>query len=178
MPGPLLLILFMGVQGRYFGRWLMPALPELAILAALAAVKLGELVGRSERSRAVLICGFAVLLVAQGLERSVHADRVLARDDTRNLTRQWMVDNIPAGSKVVVEPVVPDAWFTDPGVPRADFAIRQALGQVADRQVDRQRQGAAAARQRGPRGQARGLRAHVAPGTAARSTRAPATAGS
>jgi hypothetical protein len=117
VPGPLLLILFMGVQGRYFGRWLMPALPELAILAALAAVKLGELVGRSERSRAALICGFALLLVAQGLERSVHADRVLARDDTRNLVRDWMVRNIPAGSKVVVEPVVPDAWFTDPGTP-------------------------------------------------------------
>jgi hypothetical protein len=26
-----------------------------------------------------------------------------------------MERNVPAGSKVVVEPIVPDAWFTDPG---------------------------------------------------------------
>ena len=51
----------------------------------------------------------------QGLVFSVHNDHVLARDDTRELAREWLVDNVPMRSKVVVEPVVPDAWAQDTG---------------------------------------------------------------
>jgi hypothetical protein len=40
---------------------------------------------------------------------------VLARADTRQLARDWMVANVPAGSRVVIEPVVPDSWASDPG---------------------------------------------------------------
>jgi hypothetical protein len=40
---------------------------------------------------------------------------VLSRADTRNLTRAWMVAHVPAGSRIVVEPVVPNAWVTDIG---------------------------------------------------------------
>ena len=43
---------------------------------------------------------------------SIHSDRVLARADTRTLTRAWMVAHIPAGAPIVVEPVAPDGWAT------------------------------------------------------------------
>ncbi len=33
------------------------------------------------------------------------------------LARDWMVANIPAGSKIVVEPIAPDQWATDAGHP-------------------------------------------------------------
>jgi hypothetical protein len=51
-----------------------------------------------------------IALCAQGLVYSVHNDQVLSRDDTRQLVRNWMDKNLPRGSKVVVEPVVPDSW--------------------------------------------------------------------
>src|SRR5439155_4038650 len=35
VPAPLLFLGFMGLQGRYFGRWLIPILPILCLLAAL-----------------------------------------------------------------------------------------------------------------------------------------------
>ncbi|MEX0993493.1 MAG: glycosyltransferase family 39 protein [Solirubrobacterales bacterium] len=117
VPWPVVVILFLGLQGRYFGRWLIPALPALAILAALAAVRVAELATSGQRSRTALVSALAIALVAQGLVRSIHVDRVLARDDTRNVLRQRMVRVVPPNSKVVVEPVVPDAWFTDAGRP-------------------------------------------------------------
>ena len=43
---------------------------------------------------------------------------MLSRDDTRGLTRDWLVANVPAGTRIVVEPgVVPDGWAQDIGNP-------------------------------------------------------------
>jgi Dolichyl-phosphate-mannose-protein mannosyltransferase len=114
VPWPIVFTLYMGLQSRYFGRWLLPAFPALALLAAVGAVWVADRV-RVPAWRSAALAALGVALVAQGLVYSVHVDRVLSRDDTRNLARAWMVHNVPAGSKVVVEPVVPDAWFTDPG---------------------------------------------------------------
>jgi hypothetical protein len=44
---------------------------------------------------------------------------VLARADTRNLARDWLVANVPEHSRIVVEPVVPDSWAQDLGHPSA-----------------------------------------------------------
>src|SRR5271166_3895639 len=97
VPAPLLFLAFMGVQGRYFGRWLLPIFPILSLLAAffamaLAAAVLPGLTGASSErrrraARAGLVTVLAVALVSQGLFYSVHSDLVLSRADTRNLTR-------------------------------------------------------------------------------------------
>ena len=125
IPPVLVFLLFMGSQERFFARWLLPAYPLLCLLAAWAAVSgLRALLGRVAllRARPVLAAGLtaglaAVVLGAQGAVLSLHNDRVLAREDTRNAARDWMVANIPEGSKVVVEPVFPDQWASDPGDP-------------------------------------------------------------
>ena len=115
VPWPIVFVLYMGSQDRYFGRWLIPALPAVALLAAVAAVKLVDLLRVSPARRALALGAAAVVLAAQGAAYSVHVDRVLSRDDTRSLARAWMVQNVPAGAKIVVEPIVPEAWFSDPG---------------------------------------------------------------
>ena len=120
VPWPVFFLLYMGLQDRYFGRWLLPALPAIVLLAAFAAVRAADIVRVSARVRALLVAGAAILLAGQGLVYSVHLGRVLSRDDTRNIVREWMVRNVPAGSKIVVEPIVPNAWTTDPGRPPRD----------------------------------------------------------
>ena len=40
VPAPLLFLAFMGLQGRYFGRWLLPIFPILCLLAACFAWQL------------------------------------------------------------------------------------------------------------------------------------------
>ncbi|HKH79694.1 MAG TPA: glycosyltransferase family 39 protein [Solirubrobacteraceae bacterium] len=135
VPAPLLYLAFMGIQGRYFGRWLLPIFPILCLLAALFALGLVDaLVRWASRVRrrsapgadhaadgmggrmgcSPLRVGLTALLVAvllaQGLFYSIHSGKVLARADTRNQTRDWMLAHIPAGAPIVVEPVAPGAW--------------------------------------------------------------------
>ncbi len=40
VPAPLLFLAFMGLQGRYFGRWLLPIFPIVCLLAAFFALQL------------------------------------------------------------------------------------------------------------------------------------------
>jgi hypothetical protein len=118
VPAPLLYLVFMGAQGRYFGRWLLPIFPILCLLAALFALQLAKaLAQRVPRLRTALIALAVLALCAQGVLYSVHSGLVLSRADTRALTRAWMVAHIPAGTPVVVEPVVPDEWVQDVGHP-------------------------------------------------------------
>jgi hypothetical protein len=159
VPAPLLFFAFMGLQGRFFGRWLLPIFPILCLLAGFFALWLaaetarligrrrqppaaegaaleghaGEVVGggRSERrSSRRLQHGLAGLLVvallAQGLLYSVHSGLVLSRADTRNLTRAWLVANVPRGAPIVAEPVSPDEWAREvkPGTSTASNPYR------------------------------------------------------
>jgi Dolichyl-phosphate-mannose-protein mannosyltransferase len=130
VPAALAFLAFMGLQGRYFGRWLLPIFPIMCLLAAGFAVQTARagagLLGRWQLRRdpaarrrdgggvAALRVGLAALLVAallgQGLIYSVHSGLVLASADTRTLTRNWMLTHIAAGSRVVVEPVSPNVW--------------------------------------------------------------------
>jgi hypothetical protein len=139
VPAPLLYMAFMGLQGRYFGRWLLPIFPMLCLLAALFAFQLagagtrlagriwlrvanrrGEIAdagGEAPRGvRAAILILLVVVLLAQGLYYSVHSGMVLARADTRNLTRAWMLAHVPAGAPIVVEPVAPDGWARESGL--------------------------------------------------------------
>jgi hypothetical protein len=132
VPAPLCYLAFMGFQGRYFGRWLLPIFPILCLLAAVFVVQLAAggaglalklWRGHAARDgpgarpawvpwalRAGLTGVLVAVVLAQGLRYSVHSGTVLARADTRNLTRRWMLAHIPPGTPIVVEPVAPDQW--------------------------------------------------------------------
>ncbi|MHB8656912.1 MAG: ArnT family glycosyltransferase [Solirubrobacteraceae bacterium] len=116
LPAPVAFIVFMGGQQRFFGRWLMPIFPLVAMVAAYGSVELVRWLAVRRRVP-VSLAGMlvAILLLTQSIVASVHDDAVLSRPDTRNLTRAWMVGHVPAGAKVVIEPVVPENWATDVG---------------------------------------------------------------
>jgi Dolichyl-phosphate-mannose-protein mannosyltransferase len=143
VPAPLLFLAFMGLQGRYFGRWLMPILPILCLLAAFFILQVGEagvrLVARASSGRSpgsrvagdgirgavaspavriVLVAVLVAVALAQGLLHGIHSGLVLSRADTRNLTRAWMLTHIPRGAAIVAEPISPDEWARErPGAP-------------------------------------------------------------
>jgi 4-amino-4-deoxy-L-arabinose transferase-like glycosyltransferase len=117
LPAPIAFVIFMGGQQRFFGRWLMPIFPIVAILGAYGAVELARWLVRARRLPVALAALLiATLLLGQSLVAVIHDDAALSRPDTRNLARAWMVGHVPAGAKVVIEPVVADNWATDVGV--------------------------------------------------------------
>jgi Dolichyl-phosphate-mannose-protein mannosyltransferase len=131
VPVAVLYLLFLSLQGRYFGRWLLPIFPIACLLAASFALDTAAWAsrraariraGRPHRTAVAFTALAVVALTAQGLVYSVHSGLVLSRADTRNLARAWVVKNIPAGARIVVEPVVPNAWLNDTGGLGADHA--------------------------------------------------------
>jgi hypothetical protein len=137
VPAALAFLAFMSLQGRYYGRWLLPMLPILCLLAAYFAQQAADAgarllghrrarepdtggpppaVGAPDAGvpavRLALSTVLATALLAQGLVYSVHSGAVLARADTRTRTREWMLAHIPAGAPIVVEPVSPNGWGT------------------------------------------------------------------
>jgi hypothetical protein len=119
VPAIILFLAFMGSQGRFFGRWLMPVFPLVCLLAAYAAFRAVDALGANRPAlRPTLVTVAVVALCVQGVLFSLHAGLVLSREDTRNLTRGWFARNVPATAKIVVEPgVVPDGWAQDIGRP-------------------------------------------------------------
>ena len=117
VPAVVVFLIFMGSQDRFFARWLLPVFPLLCLLAAWGAVALADRVTSRPGPRSAVAGALGIALCAQGLIFSVHNGTVLAAADTRSLVRDWMRVNVPEGSKVVVEPVFPDQWATDPGNP-------------------------------------------------------------
>jgi hypothetical protein len=117
IPAVIIFLLFMGSQGRYFGRWLMPVLPLLCLLSAYAVLRAADSLTKLTvpEMRPTFVALAVVALCGQAVVHSVHSGLVLSREDTRNAARNWLVANVPIGSHIVVEPVVPDQWAQDVG---------------------------------------------------------------
>ena len=101
VPAPIAYIAFMGSQVRFFGRWILPIAPMVALLAGVGALAIATFLLRSpvkaRRPRALAV--LFVILCAQGMVYSWHSTRELGRADTRTITRQWMFDHIPTGRR-------------------------------------------------------------------------------
>lgn len=122
VPPSLIFLIFMNVYVRHFGRWLLPILPIICLLAAYGGFELIRYAGRPGRRWELGVTAVVVAaLCGQGLAYSLHSDVVLSRPYTPALARDWMVAHIPAGAGVLVEPIVPANWVQsfprDPSAP-------------------------------------------------------------
>ena len=127
---PLALFVYLSAQSRYFGRWLLPAYPALAMLAAAAIGRAGELVARTTTLKGdrpglgrhtrpypgqliggVVITALTAAVLIQPLAADVRSAQVLGRDDTRQQARDWIEGHYPPELRASVEPAVPGRWF-------------------------------------------------------------------
>jgi 4-amino-4-deoxy-L-arabinose transferase-like glycosyltransferase len=105
--------LYMGSQSRFYARWMLPLYPALAMLAAYAI---------SLVRQKVVFGVLVALTVATAAFPTIRNAVVLGREDTRTETREWLVANVPAGTKVAFEPIAPREWYgvTPGGGEKAD----------------------------------------------------------
>src|SRR3954451_19455875 len=112
VPTPVIFLLFMGLHGRYFGRYLLPLYPFACLLAGAGAAFLIAAIARRRPALApVALAAAALALLVQPALHSAHGSIVDARTDTRTLARDWMRAHLPAGARVVQEPIVPREWL-------------------------------------------------------------------
>jgi len=108
---PVALFVYLAVQSRYFGRWLLPAYPTLALLAGVAISQAAELLARRPSLVPAAAAGLTALVVAQPLAADVRTAQVLGREDTLSQARAYLEDRFPPELRVSIEPAVPGRYF-------------------------------------------------------------------
>ena len=133
---------FIGSLSSRFERYALPLLPFLALLAALALV---EVAGRARGSGWRLAARWrpglglamaACLLVAPELARVTYFHVLLSRPDTRALAGEWIEREIPAGSRIALEPYSPALPLT-PAMVREGRRRMGPGGSILSTRLDR-----------------------------------------
>src|SRR5947209_742060 len=113
---PVALFLYMGVQSRYFGRWLLSIYPILSILAGIGIVALVDLVRarvrilRPAAIGAALVAAVTAAVLIQPVAADIRTGQLLGRTDTRQLARDYLGPHYPPGLRAVIEPAVPENY--------------------------------------------------------------------
>jgi hypothetical protein len=84
----------------HWHRWTIQILPICALFAVVAVMRLAAIAGKWQKPAAVVLIA---LLCAWPLAQTTLASIRLAQGSTRILARTWLIENLPAGSRVVQE---------------------------------------------------------------------------
>lgn len=121
---PLLYFWLISRQTLVFGRYLMPLIPFVCVLAASAVVSGVSLLRRFDIPRAprtALIAGLTVAALLPPAIQAVGFNMMITRTSTVEQAHEWILENIPNGSKIAIETRVlllePQAYKTT-NVPR------------------------------------------------------------
>jgi 4-amino-4-deoxy-L-arabinose transferase-like glycosyltransferase len=114
---PVFFVYFISTKALIYGRYLLPALPFVSVLAAIAVISGVSLLRRFAIPRAMrtaLIAGLTVAAVVPALWQSVQFDRTISRVSTQEQAYRYLAVSVPRGSRVVVETYglrLPDARY-------------------------------------------------------------------
>lgn len=103
---PMVYYAFISRQHIVFARYLLPAIPFLAILAAIAVVSVWRLLGRVTSRRAAILAvsaAIAAAIILPGAVSAIQFDREIGRTWTSELAYRWVLANVPRGTRIVIE---------------------------------------------------------------------------
>jgi 4-amino-4-deoxy-L-arabinose transferase-like glycosyltransferase len=103
---PVLYFWFVSRQSLIFGRYLLPLVPFLCVLAAAAVVSGVSLLRRYEIPRAprtALITALTIAALLPPVVTAISFNHRITRRGTLDAAYDWMRQNLPQGSKIVME---------------------------------------------------------------------------
>ena len=103
---PIVYFYFLSGQTLVYGRYLLPLLPFVCLLAAVGCVSGVSLLRRFDIPRAVRTVVIAAITIAAVLPpawQSLNFMRNLTRTSTVEQAHAWMLGNIPKGASIVIE---------------------------------------------------------------------------
>jgi len=109
---PVVLFVYMSLQSRFFGRWMLPVYPVLALLCGLALVRLVRLIRVPIAAQGALVALLTAAVLAQSVAADIRTTRVLGREDTRQAARDFLTARFPPHLRIVIEPAVPDLYYS------------------------------------------------------------------
>lgn len=121
---PVLYFWFVSRQSLIFGRYLLPIVPFVCLLAAAAVVSGVSLLRRFSIPRALrtaLITALTVAVLLPSAIASIGFNRTMARQGTAALAYEWLMQHAPKGSAIVIESaglVLTHSPFTSRNVPQ------------------------------------------------------------
>ena len=97
------LFLIQGTSTRWsFPRYLIPLIPVFAVFAGETTRWLLAELSLPPRMKPLAAIVAATVLASPGLKRTIEFDRVASRTDTRVLASEWVSENLPKRSEVLV----------------------------------------------------------------------------
>jgi hypothetical protein len=108
---PVALFLYMSIQSRYFGRWLLPVYPVLALLCGLVLVRLARMARVPEPAQAAILALLTAVVLAQPVAADIRTTEVLSREDTRQEARDFLTREFGPRLRIIIEPAVPDLYY-------------------------------------------------------------------
>ena len=139
---PLALFLYLSLQSRFFGRWLLPAYPALALLAGHAlAAGVAAVRARAPRLEWPALVVGCLLVLWQPLAADARSLAVLGHRDTRAIAREWLAATHPRDLRIVIEPAVPERYYWPlrdgrPRRARANQFVNDVIREIRETHVE------------------------------------------
>lgn len=110
---PILFMIAISMVSLRYNRYILPSLPFFAIIVAYGFVTIVEyLQQRLNKYLALSVTGILLFVLIFPLaSKTIIAGNELAGPDTRTVARQWIIDNLPPNSKLLMEFYAPQLPF-------------------------------------------------------------------
>lgn len=105
---PLALYLYMGRQLMFFARFIIPALPILALLAARVLLLAISKMPLLEQAKNSILAITVVAILLQPTYSTIRHDYLLTQKDTRTIAKDWIEENISTGAVIIAEAYPPE----------------------------------------------------------------------
>ena len=98
---PLIYYLLLGGMKLFFVRFAIPLIPYLCVFSAYGIISVARRASYLPRNGAVVF--LVLIVISQGVIFSIRHNYLISKTDTRILARNWIKNNIPDNSKIVME---------------------------------------------------------------------------